>query len=51
MDNKTEAEGMLAIENPKMGQTFIMIAHRLSTVKGCDRIYYFDNGYLLACGS
>ena len=51
LDNKTEAEVMESIEKLKKDRTLIIIAHRLSTVKGCDRLYFFDDGHLAASGS
>jgi ATP-binding cassette subfamily C protein len=51
LDNKTEAEVMQAIQNLKKGRTLIMVAHRLSTVEDCDRLYYLQKGELIAQGS
>jgi ABC-type multidrug transport system fused ATPase/permease subunit len=31
--------------------TVIMIAHRLSTTRGADKVVYMSNGKLIACGS
>ncbi|RJP84249.1 MAG: ABC transporter ATP-binding protein [Desulfobacteraceae bacterium] len=44
LDNKTEDIVMKAIENLKKDRTLIMVAHRLSTVKDCDRIYFIRQG-------
>ncbi|MFZ2633572.1 MAG: ABC transporter ATP-binding protein [Desulfosalsimonadaceae bacterium] len=44
LDNKTEDNVMKAIKNLKKDRTLIMVAHRLSTVKDCDRIYFMRNG-------
>ncbi len=44
LDNKTEVEVMQAIQNLKKDRTLIMIAHRLSTVKDCDRLHFLRNG-------
>ena len=46
LDNKTEEEVMQAIQNLKKGRTLIMIAHRLSTVEDCDRLYFLQDGQL-----
>ena len=35
---------MEAIENIGKNKTIIIIAHRLSTVKNCDKIFLFDRG-------
>ncbi len=44
LDNNTEREFMEALESTARGKTMIMIAHRLSTVKNCDRLYFIKNG-------
>jgi ATP-binding cassette, subfamily B, bacterial PglK len=51
LDNLTEAEVIDAIEALPGDKTVIMIAHRLSTVKRCDRIVVLDKGHLVGCGS
>lgn len=51
LDNQTESLVMNAVENAREGRTLIMIAHRLTTVKNCDRLYYLNNGQLVAYGS
>jgi ABC-type multidrug transport system fused ATPase/permease subunit len=49
LDNLTEAEVMEAIDALPGDKTVLMIAHRLSTVKRCDRIVVLDNGRLVGC--
>lgn len=44
LDNQTEKEFMKAVNNLSKNITIIIIAHRLSTVKNCDKIYLLDNG-------
>lgn len=44
LDNTTEREFMNALESMSGQKTMIMIAHRLSTVKSCDRLYFMKNG-------
>lgn len=44
LDNKTEADLMEAIQNLSENLTLIMIAHRLSTVKNCRRVFEVKNG-------
>lgn len=49
LDNLTEAEVMDAIDSLPGDKTVIMIAHRLSTVKHCDRIVVLDKGRVVGC--
>ena len=51
LDNLTEQEVMKAIENLDNKITTIIIAHRLNTVRNCDKIFLFDKGKLLAEGN
>jgi ATP-binding cassette, subfamily B, bacterial PglK len=51
LDNLTEAEVMEAINAIPGEKTVIMIAHRLSTVKRCDRIIVLDQGRVVGCDS
>lgn len=46
LDNTTEKAVMDAIKNLNNEATIIVIAHRLSTVKDCDNIFYFESGEL-----
>ena len=46
LDNTTERSVMEAIYNEDFKTTKILIAHRLSTVKKCDKIFLFDKGEL-----
>ncbi|WP_347100785.1 ABC transporter ATP-binding protein [Sagittula stellata] len=48
LDSLTEAEVMRAIDALPGDKTVIMIAHRLSTLNGCDRIIVLEQGRL--CG-
>jgi ABC-type multidrug transport system fused ATPase/permease subunit len=47
LDNLTEAEVMGAIDALPGDKTVLMIAHRLSTVKRCDRIVVMDQGRIV----
>jgi ABC-type multidrug transport system fused ATPase/permease subunit len=47
LDNLTEREVMSAIDALPDGKTVMMIAHRLSTVKGCDRIVVMEGGRMV----
>ena len=51
LDNKTESEVMVAISNLKKDRTVIMVAHRLSTVEKCDRLYHLEDGRIVDQGS
>ncbi|WP_255120235.1 ABC transporter ATP-binding protein [Synechococcus sp. Cruz CV-v-12] len=50
LDNRTEAEVMEAIEELDRGLTVILIAHRLSTVRNCDRIVVLEKGCISGIG-
>lgn len=51
LDNITEKLVVEAIHRQLPGITILMIAHRISTVKACDRLLVFDRGKLEAQGS
>lgn len=51
LDNITEKEVMNAVNSISKNITIILIAHRLSTVKTCDNIFFLDNGELKAQGT
>jgi ATP-binding cassette subfamily B protein len=51
LDNRTESEVIEALEVVGRRCTTVVIAHRLSTVQRCDRIYEFDRGVVKAYGS
>ena len=42
LDNLTEQAVMEAVHNLRKNITIILIAHRLSTVKNCDKIFFFN---------
>lgn len=48
LDTRTEKLLMESIESLDKNLTIIMIAHRMSTLKNCDKIVQFDNGHILA---
>ena len=50
LDNKTEHDVMQALDLIGRRCTMVVIAHRLSTVKKCDRIYEVDQGRIIASG-
>jgi ATP-binding cassette, subfamily B, bacterial PglK len=51
LDNQTEREVSEAISNMHGARTLIAIAHRLSTVKGCDQLIYLRDGKLAGVGT
>ena len=51
LDNLTEKAVMEAVNSLKGQQTIIMIAHRLSTVRSCDRIIFLCDGCIRGIGT
>ena len=51
LDNDTESEVMRALHEIDRNLTIIMVAHRLSTLKKCDKIFIFDDGKVVDSGS
>jgi len=51
LDNLTEQVVMEAIQNLGRQKTVVVIAHRLSTVRNCDRIYILEEGRVSGQGS
>lgn len=51
LDGQTERAVMEAIQGLVRSKTVIIIAHRLSTVKACDRIYFLERGTIVAEGT
>jgi ABC-type multidrug transport system fused ATPase/permease subunit len=51
LDNLTEKAVMDAVHNLGRAKTIIMIAHRLSTVQGCDAIIMMEQGRIVARGT
>lgn len=50
LDSSTEKEVLEAINNISKTKTLIIIAHRLTTVKGCDVIYVLKEGKIVGQG-
>jgi len=50
LDNETEKEIVAEIQRLKGQKTMIVIAHRLTTVQHCDRIYRLDQGKIVSVG-
>ena len=51
LDNQTQMKIQKAIHNLKGEYTILMIAHRLSTVIDCDKIFVIDDGKVEAVGN
>ncbi len=51
LDGVTESVIMEAIEKLTGSKTIILIAHRLSTLVGCNQIYILDRGSVTARGN
>jgi ABC-type multidrug transport system fused ATPase/permease subunit len=51
LDNETENTVMEAINNLSKDLTIIIIAHRISTLKGCDQIYEIKEGNIISHGN
>ena len=47
LDTATENEVMKAVYDMQGSKTIIIIAHRLSTVEHCDRLYQLENGRIV----
>src|SRR5215217_7996285 len=50
LDTESEAQVQEALRRLMAGRTTILIAHRLSTVRGADRIYVVDRGRIVETG-
>ncbi len=51
LDNETESLVTEAIKSLSGTKTLIIIAHRLSTVEHCDRIYRLEKGHIVQSGN
>lgn len=51
LDTRTEAAVSAALSRAQSGRTTLVIAHRLSTVKGADKILVMDHGRLVEEGT
>jgi ATP-binding cassette subfamily C protein len=51
LDNITEKQIINAIDRLKGERTVIMIAHRLTTVENCDKIYFMREGQVKSVGT
>ncbi|MBT9584935.1 ABC transporter ATP-binding protein [bacterium] len=51
LDHATEESFMAAVRALEGSHTVVLIAHRISTVRDCSRIYVFDEGLIVSHGS
>ncbi len=51
LDSETENFVVAAVDALKRQKTIIVVAHRLSTVRRCDRLVMLDGGRMVAAGS
>lgn len=51
LDSETETYIINGIEKLKGNITIILISHRISTIKNCDKIYYIKNGRVVEEGN
>jgi ATP-binding cassette, subfamily B, bacterial PglK len=51
LDNQTEQEVMAALDQLHGDKTVLIVAHRLTTIQGCDQIMVINNGRIAGCGS
>lgn len=51
LDSETESSVVRALERLRGDRTIVVIAHRLSTVAKCDRIYFLHEGRVAGVGS
>ena len=51
IDTETEQKIQKAIDKVLTGKTSFIVAHRLSTIRSCDRILVIDNGEIIESGN
>lgn len=51
LDGATEASVVKGIHNDSQVKTILIIAHRLNTLKSCDRIYLLEKGRIIDSGT
>ena len=51
VDTRTEKVILENLRNERKGRTTILIAHRISTVEGMDKIIFIDEGHVTAVGT
>jgi ATP-binding cassette, subfamily B, bacterial PglK len=51
LDNMTEHEFIAALKALRGTRTILLVAHRLSTVRDCDRVIFIEDGRIAGIGS
>jgi ABC-type multidrug transport system fused ATPase/permease subunit len=51
LDLENESLVQMAIDKNSKERTTIIVAHRLSTIIKCDKIFYIENGVAIECGT
>ena len=51
LDNETQKDISMAIKNLKGKYTILIVAHRLSTIVDCNKIFVIDNGHIIDAGT
>ncbi len=51
LDNFSQAEVKKSIDELSRNSTVVIVAHRLSTIKNSDKIYFLDKGEIIGSGS
>jgi subfamily B ATP-binding cassette protein MsbA len=51
LDETSQAKVSKALSEAMKGRTTIVIAHRMSTIEKCDKIFVLDNGKVIESGS
>ena len=51
LDEDSQKKVQEALNNAMQGRTTIIIAHRMSTIEGCDKIYVLEDGKVLEEGN
>lgn len=51
LDNENQTKIVDVLEDLKIEKTIIIVAHRLSTIVGADKIYMIENGQNVDCGT
>ena len=51
LDEDSQKKVQDALNNAMKGRTTIIIAHRMSTIEGCDKIYVLESGKVLEEGN